>query len=315
MDDKTNQQQAQDWDVVVVGGGAAGLSAALMLGRARRRTLVIDAGHPRNRYAAHMHGVLGHEGLDPAELLRRGRAEVAEYGVRVRAGRVDAVTDLPGGLRVSLDDGEDVSARALVVATGLTDRLPEVPGLAERWGISVLHCPYCHGWEVRDQRLGVLATGPLSLHQAQLVRQWSDDLTLFTAAIEPLGDEVEQRLRGRGVRLVREPVVEVLGEGTALSGVRLGDGSVVELDAIFTGGTLVPHDGFLAGLDLARSENAMGSYLAVDGVGQTGHPRIWAVGNVVNPGANVPLSIGAGAMTGSVVNMMLVTEEFDAATA
>src|SRR5690606_3576369 len=128
MDDKTNQQQAQDWDVVVVGGGAAGLSAALMLGRARRRTLVIDAGHPRNRYAAHMHGVLGHEGLDPAELLRRGRAEVAEYGVRVRAGRVDAVTDLPGGLRVSLDDGEDVSARALVVATGLTDRLPEVPG-------------------------------------------------------------------------------------------------------------------------------------------------------------------------------------------
>ncbi|MDP9822385.1 NAD(P)/FAD-dependent oxidoreductase [Nocardioides massiliensis] len=306
-------KQTSDWDAIVVGGGAAGLATALMLGRARRRTLVIDAGQPRNRYAAHMHGVLGHEGLDPAELLRRGRKEVVEYGVEVRDGSVERVEELTGGLRVALATGEEASTRALVVATGLTDRLPDIPGLAERWGASVLHCPYCHGWEVRGQRLGVLATSPLNLHQAQLVRQWSADVTLFTAAIEPLETDVGARLRSRGVRLVREAVVEVLGEGTAISGVRLTDGSVVELDAIFTGGALLPHDGFLEELGLERAENPMGSYLAVDGVGQTSHPRIWAAGNVVNPGANVPLAIGAGTMTGSVVNMALVTEEFDAA--
>ncbi|GAB3171491.1 NAD(P)/FAD-dependent oxidoreductase [Myceligenerans halotolerans] len=301
--------------MIVIGGGAAGLSSALMLGRARRRVLVVDAGSPRNRFAAHMHGVLGNEGTDPADLLARGRQEAARYGVEVRGGRVDRVDEEARTVVVSLDDGTTLSARALVVATGITDRLPDVPGLAERWGKSVLHCPYCHGWEVRDRRLGLLATSQMDVHRAQLVRQWSDDLVVFTAGVGALDPDVEARLRARGVQLVASPVTEVLGDGDAITGVRTADGAIVEVDAIFAGGEPVPHDAFLAHLGLNRSDTPMGSFLAVDETGRTSAERIWAVGNVVNPGATVPMATGAGAMTGGAVNMALVTEEFDLAVA
>lgn len=305
----------KQWDVVIVGGGAAGLSAALILGRARRRVLVIDSGSPRNRFAEHMHGVLGHEGIDPAELLRRGRAEATGYGVEFVHGTVDRVTREPDGLALTTAEGLAESARALIVATGLSDDLPEVPGLAERWGKSVLHCPYCHGWEVRDRRLGVLTTSPLGMHQAELIRQWSDRVVVFTAGLGELSPEAEQRLRARGVELVPEPVTEVLGEGTAISAVRVESGREVPVDAVFTAGVLRPRDGFLAGLELERTETPMGSFLAVDGTGRTSDERVWAVGNVANPGANVPISIGAATMAAAVVNAALVGWDFDAAVA
>ncbi|GGH38124.1 bifunctional NAD(P)/FAD-dependent oxidoreductase/class I SAM-dependent methyltransferase [Microbacterium album] len=301
------------WDVIVAGGGPAGLSAALMLGRSRRRVRVIDAGSPRNRFAAHMHGVLGQEGVPPAELLERGRAEAAAYGVDFADGSVEHVERVAHGLRIVTADGREAHTRALIVATGLTDALPDVPGLAERWGLTVLHCPYCHGWEVRDRRLGVLTTSPLGLHQAELVRQWSDDVTVFSADLGPLAPETERRLRARGIVLVPAPVTELVGEGTSIAAVRLADGSEVSVDAIFTAGAPRPHDGFLAPLDLARSESPFGSFLAVDAMGKTSDDRIWAVGNVVNPAANVPLSMGAGAFAGAAVNGALVTWDFDAA--
>jgi thioredoxin reductase len=186
-----------EWDVVVIGGGPAGLAAALMLGRSRRRVLVVDAGSPRNRFAAHMHGVLGNEGCAPADLLARGRAEVAGYGVRVVEDRVTRVDLTEHGVRVDLADGGPHGARAALVATGLRDELPEVPGLAQRWGTSVLHCPYCHGWEVRGQRLGLLLTSPLGLHAAELVRQLSDQVTVFAAGVE-VDETTRHRLRSRG---------------------------------------------------------------------------------------------------------------------
>ncbi len=303
--------EAQRWDVVVVGGGAAGLSAALMLGRARRRVLVVDAGAPRNRFAEHMHGVLGHEGLDPAELLARGRTEVAEYGVTVTEGVVSRVDDRGDELAV-VGPSDTERARAMIVATGMGDELPVVPGLAERWGRSVLHCPYCHGWEVRGRRLGVLVTSPFGVHQAQLVRQWSEQVVVF-AAPETMDSAAEQRLRARDVDIVHDTVVELLGTRDRLDGVRTGDGRVVPLDALFTVGVPRPHDGFLAGLDLERADGPMGSFLAVDATGRTSHERIWAAGNVVNPAANVPMAISAGAFAGASVNQALVVAEFDAA--
>lgn len=301
------------WDVIVAGGGPAGLSAALMLGRSRRRVLVIDEGSPRNRNASHMHGVLGQEGVPPGELLATGRAEAADYGVEFGAGALAGVERLPGGLRITTVDGVARDARALVVATGLSDDLPDVPGLAERWGTTALHCPYCHGWEVRDQHLGVLTTSPLGLHQAELIRQWSDRVTVFTAGLGALTPEVERRLRSRGVALEPAAAAAILGEGTAIEAVRLDDGREVPVDAIFTAGALRPHDAFLAPLDLARSETPFGSFLAVDPTGRTSDERIWAVGNVVNPGANVPMSIGSGSFTGAAVNAALVTWDFDEA--
>ncbi len=308
------ESTSENWDVVIAGGGAAGLSAALTLGRSLRRVAVVDAGQPRNRFAAHMHSVLGHEGLDPVELLRKGREEAASYGVTFLDGIVSAVR--ADERTVTVVTGEDeLTARALVVATGLTDDLPELPGLTERWGTSVLHCPYCHGWEVRGSRIGVLGSSPMSSHQAELVRQWTDRLTYFTAGTTDAGADLDPetaaRLRARGVQLIGTPVSEVLGEDDRLTGVLLADGRQVPLDALFAAPVSRPHDGFLADLGLKRVENPMGSFLATDPTGRTSHPWIWAIGNVVNPGANVPISIGAGSLTGAMVNLALVSEEFD----
>jgi thioredoxin reductase len=162
--------------VVVVGGGAAGLSAALVLGRARRRVAVVDAGAPRNAPAAHMQGFLSRDGMPPAELLAAGRAEVTRYGVELIE---DRVVGIDPGFFVRLAGGATLRARRLLVTTGVVDELPQIAGLRERWGRDLLHCPYCHGWEVRDQPLGVLGTQPGSVQHAQLVRQWSDDVVFF----------------------------------------------------------------------------------------------------------------------------------------
>ena len=168
---------SENYDVVVVGGGAAGLSAALVLGRARRRVAVIDAGAPRNAPAAHMQGFLSRDGLAPADLVKAGRAEVRAYGVHLLDDEVVSIID---GFTVRLAGGSSLTARRLLLAMGAGDVLPEIRGARERWGRDFLHCPYCHGWEVRDQPIGVLGTGPGSVVHAQLLRQWSDDVLFFS---------------------------------------------------------------------------------------------------------------------------------------
>jgi thioredoxin reductase len=259
-----------------------------------------------------MHGVLGQEGTPPAELVARGRSEASGYGVEFLDAAVERVDEDEDGVRVTTGEGT-VGARALVVATGLTDELPDVAGLAERWGRTVLHCPYCHGWEVRDQRIGVLTTSPMGLHQIELVRQWSDRVTAFTAGLGPLDEATAHRLRSRGIELVAEQVTEVVGAGAAIDAVRLAGGAEVAVDALFTAGAPLPHDGFLAHLGLERTDGPMGSFLAVDPMGRTSSGRIWAAGNVVNPAANVPMAIGAGTFAGAAVNAALVSQDFDAA--
>lgn len=302
------------WDAVIVGGGVAGLSAALMLGRSRRTVLIIDEGRPRNRFSGHMQAVLGHDGADPASLLTTGRAEVARYGVEFTAGTVERIDEDDDGVRIALaGDSTAVRARRAILASGLRDELPAIPGLAERWGATVLHCPYCHGWEVRDRRFGVLGGSALSWHQAELVRQWSDDVVVFTAGLDAVDPAVEGRLRSRGVRLEPAPVVEVIGDAPGISGVRTEDGRTIPVDAIFAAPRLTPHDGSVAHLGLERADNPMGSFLAVDATGKTSSDRIWAAGNVVNPGANVPMASSAGTVAGSAVNAALVAADFDAA--
>ena len=167
------------FDVVIVGGGAAGLSAAVALGRARRSVVVIDGGEPRNAPAAHMHGFLTRDGIDPAEFLALGRDEARRYGVRFIDDSATTVTrSATGSFVVETTRRPAVDGRRLLVTTGLVDELPEIGGLRERWGRDVIHCPYCHGWEVRDQRIVVISSGPMGVHQAQLFRQWSPHVTL-----------------------------------------------------------------------------------------------------------------------------------------
>jgi len=300
--------KTNEWDAVVIGGGAAGLSAAQMLGRARRRTLVIDGGAPRNRFAAHMHGVLGHDGLDPAELLARGRHEAEAYGVVVTVDAVTAVAETTGGLQVTRRSGAVDHARAVIVATGVRDVLPDVDGLAPWWGSSVLHCPYCHGWEVAGRRLAVIATSPASLHQIELVRQWSDDITAFTADLGPLAPEVSERLAARVIRVVDRPVRSVTTGDGRLTALVDDAGTSHAVDAVFVAPAPEIALEFLSGLDLLRADQP-GAPLAVDALGATSHPRIWAAGNVTAPFGNVPLSMGAGSMAGAAVNAALVAED------
>lgn len=302
-----------EWDALIIGGGVAGLSAAQILGRSRRRTLVIDAGSPRNRFALHTHGVLGHDEVDPGALLAKGRAEAGAYGVEIVAGSVASLSDEGDRIRVEREDGTVDMARAVVIASGIQDHLPDVPGLEDQWGKTVLHCPYCHGWEVLGKRLAVLATSPMSIHQIQLVRQLSDTVTAFTAAAGPLSDDIAARFTARGIQVVPAAVSHVQSGEHGL-GVVTDDGAETVVDAIFTAGEPVLLIAFADGLDLARADTP-GAPLMVDMMGATSHPRIFAAGNIISPFANVPVSMGTGSMAGAGVNARLTDEDFDFAVA
>jgi thioredoxin reductase len=303
----------EKYDVVVVGGGAAGLSGALALSRARRSVLVVDDGTPRNARAGHVHNYLGREGTPPAELLALGRAEVAGYGGRFMDGRVAGAERTDDGFRVALSDGGSVSARRLLVTTGLTDELPDVPGVAELFGTDVLHCPYCHGWEVRDQPIGVLG-GPFGVHQALMWRQWSDDVVLFQhTGPAPTGDEREQ-LAARGVPVVTGRVEALERDGDRLSGVRLAGGQVVPRRAVVVSPRFTARAGVLAslGLDAVPQEmngHVLGSAVPVDPTGATAVPGVWVAGNVSDLRAQVIAAAAAGLTVAAALNADLIAED------
>jgi thioredoxin reductase len=292
-----------NYDVVIVGGGAAGLSAALVLGRARRTVAVIDAGAPRNAPAAHMQGFLSRDGMPPAEFLVAGRDEVTGYGVEIVN---DAVVRIEPGFVVHLTSSGTVGARRILVTTGVSDDLPAIPGVRERWGRDLLHCPYCHGWEVRDQPLGVLGTHPGAVMHAQLVRQWSDDVMFFTHTTD-LSAQERAQLDTRGIRVVDGEVVGLVVIDDRLTGVTLADGAVVARTAVFIRPRNVPHPGgLLAGLGV--DVDAEG-FVVVDRDGRTSTPGVWAAGNVVDPRMSVIAAAGAAATAAMATNADLVQED------
>lgn len=316
-------------DVVVIGGGAAGLSAALTLARARRSVLVVDDGAPRNAPAGHVHGFLTRDGMPPADLLAAGRAEVEDYGGRVVAGRVTDVrrVALAGGpgFRVELDRGDGTGrdgalARRVVVATGLVDEVPEVDGVAERWGRDVLHCPYCHGWEVRDRAVAILATGPGGVHQALLLRQWTDDVTLLLHTAPDPGDAEWEQLAARGIRVVDGEVERLEVTDDRLTGVRLRSGTVIAVDAVVVRPRFVARADVLSSLGLAAEEvrvgeDVVGTAVPADPTGATAVPGVWVAGNVANLMAQVVVAAAAGVTTGAAVNADLVGEDVARAVA
>ena len=307
----TGGQVLEAYDVVVVGGGGAGLSGALTLGRARRSVLVVDAGEPRNAPATGVHGFLTRDGMDPAALLKAGREEVRRYGARVLDGRVASADRTGDGFAVELEDGRRVGARRLLVATGLIDELPDVPGVRERWGRDVLHCPYCHGWEVRDRAIGVLAGGPLSVHQALLFRQLSADVTFFSHTMPPPTDEQAERLAARSIGVVEGEVASLEVVEDRLVGVRLGDGRVVGREALAVSTRMTARAGFLAALGLRPEEHpaGVGEYIPSDATGLTDVPGIWAAGNITDLAAQVAAAASSGAAAAAQINADLVAED------
>jgi thioredoxin reductase len=294
------------YDVAVIGGGAAGLSAALVLSRARRKVAVVDAGNPRNAPAAHLHGYLSRDGFSPGDLLRCGRKEVQHYGGEFVDG---TVTDLAGddrsGFRAGLADGQRISARRLLITTGLRDELPDLPGLWERWARDVLHCPYCHGHEVRDRRIGVLGGTAGSVRYAQIVRQWTHDLIYFTTPGTLTTDERTQ-LAARGVGIVEGVIERLVIDDDQLRGVELRDGRVVPRDALFVPPRFVPNNHLLTVLGCDVDNDG---WVTTDTTGRTSVAGVWAAGNVVDPRAQVITAAGAGSAAAIALNADLVDDD------
>jgi thioredoxin reductase len=309
-------------DAVVIGGGAAGLNGALMLARSRRSVVVIDSGSPRNAPAEGVHGLLGMDGTPPVELLRRGRDEVRRYGGRVVAGEVTsalpAATSGTGDPRftIALADGRTVQARRVLVATGLRDVLPDVPGLARHWGHSVVHCPYCHGWEARDEPIGVLAVGPASVHHALLFRQLTDDLVYFTRGTD-LDQDSRARFAARGIHVVDTPVSRVESDDNGITGVRLDDGQVVPRRVVAVATTMLARADGLEGLQLPMEDipHGMGRRFVSGMAGTTAVRGVWVAGNATDLTAQVGASAAAGALAGAHMNADLAAADSDAALA
>lgn len=303
---------SNQWECIVVGGGAAGLSAALVLGRARRRTLVIDAGAQSNRASPGIGGLLGHDRRPPADLYAAGRAELAAYpSVELRDDTVVDGERTDDGFALALAGGGRASARTVLLATGMTYRLPELPGVAERWGRSVFHCPFCHGWEVRERPLGAFAPGGDGAERALLLRAWSDDVTLLTDGPARLDAPMRARLRDAGVAIDERRIAALRGQDATLEAIAFADG-----DARACAGLLVPvalaQRSPLAerlGATPRAPDPLAADALAVDAALATDVPGLYAAGDIsVQPpsvaGAIAAGARAAGAIVGSLVGAL-----------
>lgn len=294
------------FDALVVGGSIAGVSAALQLARARRSVCVVDAGSPRNRFAATSQGVFGHDGVPPRQLIGRACEQLARYPTATLV-EGTAATARPadgGDFYVTLASGEVLAAKTLVLAFGVSDMLPDLAGLAERWGVSVLHCGYCHGYE-QDGPLGVLNVAPASARQARLIRDWGPT-TFFLNGLDDLDDEGRDLLTRRDVAVEAAPIAELLGPAPALAGVRLADGRTIHIAALFVRPRVRLNSDLAEQLGCAIDEGPVGPYIRVDASQQTTVGRVFAAGDIARVGHDATLASAGGVMAGTSAHQALV---------
>ena len=294
------------WECVVVGGGAAGLSAGLVLGRARRRTLLVDAGQQSNLAAHGVGGLLGHDGRSPAELYEAGREELGAYpSVEVRSGEVVSGKRVGEIFEVEMSDGSRERTRRVLLATGMEYRPPEVKGLMACWGTSVFHCPFCDGWELRDQPLAVLAQGEKAIHSALLLRGWTDDLVLLTDGPADLSDQHRGRLAEAGVQIDERPVAELIARDAVLEAVRFSDGGRLERRGLLAATTLHQRSKLAEQLEAEPGEaTPFGETpVKVDGLCRTTTPGVFAAGDL---SAQLPPSVASAIAAGSLAGMSVV---------
>jgi thioredoxin reductase len=300
------------WDCVVVGGGAAGLSAGLVLGRARRHTVLIDAGEQSNLAAHGVGGLLGHDGRPPAELYALGHGELASYGVQVRAGEVTDIDRQDGYFVVRSADGASERTRRVLLATGMAYVPPELPGLDGLWGRSVFHCPFCHGWEVADQPQAVLARGDRAVHLALLLRCWSDDIVVLTDGSTDLDDADRARLAGAGIRVDDRPVAALESDDGELSAVAFADGGRLPRRGLLVATTMRRRDRLAEhlGLDLAGPGPVAEDPVEVDPLCRTSIPGVFAAGDLTAEMPQVAAAIAAGSRAGAAVVQSLAADDY-----
>lgn len=301
-------------DVAVVGGSYAGLAAAIVLARSRRDVVVIDDGEPRNAPAEGAHNVLGHEGIAPGELLEKGRAEAESYGVRIISGRVTGLSGTVDDFTLhSGDDGPRIRARRIILATGLVDDLPDIPGVRKGWGRTVLHCPFCHGWEVRDQRIAVLSRDEVGIHQAMLFRRLSDHVTVFLhEAAEPT-EEQSAMLAAADIPVVRGRIEKLVVEGTDVRAVQLEGGEIFAIDAAVVAPRFHARTELYESIGGTAEQVPFGTQIPADPRGETSVKGVWVAGNAAQAMAMVAMSSASGVATGAAVHGDLVMADLDRA--
>lgn len=294
------------YDVIIIGGSHAGLSAGLALGRARKHVLIIDAGQRRNRFAHEAHGFLGQDGRAPGAIVAAGRAEVAAYpSVTFLEGLATAATPHEQGFAVTTADGATHTAARLILATGMVDELPDLPGLRAGWGNGIYACPYCHGYEVAGRRLGVLALLPLATHQANMIPEWGPT-TFFTNDVVTLAAPERAALAARGVTIEEGAVAAIINEGGTFAGVRLHDGRTLPLDALFTGATARQASPLAAQLGCAFDDTPFGTFIRADPFGQTSVPGVFAAGDACTPRPNIAGAVASGYTVGAMAHQSLI---------
>ena len=300
-------------DVLIVGGGPAGLSAALLLGRSRRSTLLCDGGEPRNATSPAAHSFLTQDGTPPRELRRIAREQLTDYpSVALADTDIVALVSADGRFEATLGDGRRVAARKVILATGVRDELPGIEGLAELWGGDVFHCPYCHGWEVRDRPLAVLPNGaPLDIlwHMVTLIRNWSGDVVVLTHGPAPLGAEDRNRLAALGVALREEPIARLEHEEGRLAQIVFEDGTSLPRGAVFLRPVQRPRNELAVRLGCELNDDAIPGLIRVDPTWQTTVPGVYAVGDVASPMQQIATAVSSGAMAGAMANHALVMDD------
>ncbi len=292
------------FDVIVIGGSYAGMAAALQIARGRRQVLVIDGGVRRNRFAAHSHGFLGQDGKSPGAIAEEAKAQLLEYpNLTWLQGLVDSVEKSGDNFAVTTKDNKTFVAKRLILATGVSDHLPAITGIQERWGKTVFHCPYCHGYELNKGKLGVIATSEVSFHQAMLIPDWGQT-TLFTNnCFTPDADQRAQ-LTARGVQIETEKVIEIAGEQSAI--IKLENGRLVELAGLFVAPLTQPSNRIAQDLGCEIAESPMGFYVKTDEFKQTSIPGVFACGDLARPMGSVTFAVGDGALTGFATHRSLI---------
>lgn len=291
------------FEVIIVGGSYAGISAGMQLARAHRKVLVIDAGNRRNRFAEHSHGFLGQDGRSPAVIVQEAREQLLAYPtVQWMVQSAVSVETLGNGFAITTADGVQHSGRRLILAGGVTDELPAIAGLQERWGRSVFHCPYCHGYELGGGPIGVLAASPLAMHHAMMLPDWGPTTLLLNGAFTPDDDQLAQ-LQRRGVRVEQEAVVAVAGERADIT---LASGRVIEFAGLFTQPRTRMASTLPEELGCAFEDGPLGRFIKVDAMRETSVPGVFACGDASVAAGNVAIAVGDGARTGGAVHHSLI---------
>ncbi|MGD1912165.1 MAG: NAD(P)/FAD-dependent oxidoreductase [Rivularia sp. (in: cyanobacteria)] len=295
------------YDVIVVGGGFAGVSAAMQIARARRKVLIIDEAKPRNRFAIAAHGLYGLDGKTIPQLREIAQMQLANYPSLqwINAGAIDATKE-DKNFTVKDSNGKTYQSKRLILATGVKDILPDIPGIAEKWGKTVLHCPYCHGYEVREKRLGIIATSEASLHQAMILPDWGDDIVLFTNNVIGKENKLISELRHKNIRIITTPIAELLGKGSNLDAIRLTDNSLVERDAVFAISQVKQASNLPYILGCPMEDGAFGAYIKTDNFKATPIQGLYAAGDAARSMHNATWAISDGVTAGIFTHQSLL---------